>query len=65
MKTYNEDPDKDSYPDGFVFTEGEIQEDFECVALSLKVGRVSGVVETSAGYHIIKAYDINEESVPL
>lgn len=54
LKTeYDEDTGKVYYPDGYVFTEGTMVTEFEDAVKSLKAGEVSGVVESSYGYHII------------
>lgn len=37
-----------------VFARGEMYEEFETVAFSLEPGKLSGVVQTPAGYHVIK-----------
>lgn len=50
---YCEDTGKTAYPDGYVFTEGTMVSEFEDAVKSLKAGEVSGVVESSYGYHII------------
>ncbi len=51
---YNEDPGVAQNPDGYTFTYGEMVEPFEEAAFALKEGEISGIVETSYGYHIIK-----------
>lgn len=40
-------------PDGYVFKPGEMIEEFEDGAKALAVGKVSGLVESEFGYHII------------
>lgn len=50
---YDEDTGKTIYPDGYVFTEGTMVTEFEDAVKSLDAGEVSGVVESSYGYHII------------
>lgn len=50
---YSEDPGRSVYPDGYVFGEGEMLQEFEDAAKSLAPGELSDIVETSAGYHIL------------
>ena len=48
-------------PNGYVFTYGEMVEEFEEAAFALEVGEISEPVKTSHGYHIIKKLPLDEE----
>lgn len=50
---YGEDPEMITNPTGYYFTYGELIEEFEEAAFALKIGELSGVVESHLGYHII------------
>lgn len=54
IKKYNEDPGMAQNPDGYVFTTGEMVEEFEKAAFALKEGEISKPVKSPYGYHIIK-----------
>lgn len=56
---YNEDPGMSSNPDGYVFTDGEMVEEFENKVKELQPGEI-GMCETSYGYHIIKRLALDE-----
>ena len=53
IKLYGEDPGMTSNPDGYVFTYGDMVEEFEKASFALKENEISGLVETDYGYHII------------
>ena len=53
MKEYSEDPGKESYPDGYCFTEGTMVEEYTNTTKELESYEVSDVVESDFGYHII------------
>ena len=53
MNEYSEDTGLASYPDGYYFFYGEMDEAFSAASFTLDVGEMSGIVESSYGYHII------------
>lgn len=57
MKANSEDTGLESNPDGYVFSAGQMVEEFENATRDLAFGQVSGIVETSYGYHIILRLD--------
>ena len=42
-----------------------MMEEFHAAAVELEIGEYSGIVETSAGYHIILRIPINYDVVPV
>lgn len=60
VEEYSEDPGSKSNPDGYVFTTGEMVQEFEDCVRSLKAGEI-GFAETDYGYHIIKRLELNAE----
>lgn len=53
MNEYSEDSGLASYPDGYTFTTGEMVSEFEDGTKALEYGEISGLVESTYGYHII------------
>ena len=64
IKKWGEDPGMASNPDGYVFTYGEMVEEFEKTAFALKDGEISAPVKTQYGWHIIKKIK-TVDAVPL
>lgn len=56
---YNEDPGMASNPNGYVFTDGEMVQEFEDKTKELQPGEI-GMCETDYGYHIIKKLALDE-----
>lgn len=57
MHQYSEDTGLTAYPDGYVFSAGEMVPEFEDATRALEPGAISGIVESSYGYHIILRQD--------
>ncbi len=53
MNTYSEDTGLATNPDGYYFFYQEMDEAFASASFALKEGEMSGIVESSFGYHII------------
>lgn len=56
---YNEDPGMESNPDGYVFTDGTMVQEFQDGVDSLQPGEFT-MVKTSYGYHVIERLDLEE-----
>lgn len=59
---YNEDEGVASYPDGYVFSTGEMVAEFEEAAFDMEVGETR-LVQTEYGFHIIRKLTLEDESV--
>lgn len=58
MKQYSADPGLASYPDGYLFTDGDMLESFENAVKSLRFGACSTApVQSPRGWHIILRLD--------
>lgn len=60
MLEFGQDPGVEYNKDGYVFTKGEMIEDFENAAFSLRIGEMTGIVQSELGYHIIKRVELPE-----
>lgn len=61
---YNEDPGMEMYPEGYVFTEGDMVDEFYQGAKALEPGQTStSLVESSYGWHIIQREPLTEDQL--
>lgn len=61
---YGEDPGLGSYPDGYVFTEGEMITEFEDAVKALEINGISEPVKSDYGWHIIQRLPLRAEDRP-
>ena len=64
MKEYSEDTGLEAYPDGYLFQEGDMVDEFYQATRALEEGSVSDIVETTYGYHLIMRIPINYDVIP-
>ncbi len=58
---YNEDPGMSANPDGYVFTEGTMVDEFYQGTKALEMNGISDPVRSSFGWHIIQRLPIDDE----
>ena len=64
MQEYSEDPGSQSSPDGYLFQEGDMVQEFYEGTKNIEIGEISDIIESSYGYHIIMRLPINLDSTP-
>lgn len=65
MKQYSQDPGIQQFPDGYLFQNGDMYSEFYDGAVALDIGKISDIIETEKGYHIIYRIPINYEVTPI
>lgn len=61
IAAYNEDPGMQNSPDGYVFTEGEMVDEFYQGTKALAVNGISDPIQSSFGWHIIQRLPLRDE----
>ena len=64
MREHSEDTGLEAFPDGYLFQNGDMVEEFYDATLSLEEGEVSDVVQTTYGYHLILRLPVNYDVIP-
>ena len=60
---YTDDNGYAAYPDGYVFSEGEMVQQFEDAVKAMEVGALSEIVESDYGYHIILRIPVDPDGI--
>nr|WP_297279006.1 peptidylprolyl isomerase [uncultured Butyricicoccus sp.] len=61
IANYNDDPGMESNPDGYVFTEGEMVDEFYQGTKALAIDGISEPIQSTYGWHIIKRLPLRDE----
>ncbi len=64
MVQNSEDTGLEAFPDGYLFQDGDMVEEFYEATTALEEGEVSDVVQTTYGYHLIMRLPINYDVIP-
>jgi hypothetical protein len=54
-----------SFPGGYLFQHSDMVEPFSDACAELEIGQLSGIVETTFGYHIILRIPIDYDAIPI
>jgi parvulin-like peptidyl-prolyl isomerase len=66
MQEHSQDPGGlVSFPDGYLFQDGDMVKEFEEATKALEIGGLSGIVETSYGYHIVYRLPVDYDATPM
>ncbi len=62
IEEYNDDEGVAAYPDGYVFTTGEMVDEFEKASFDMEVGETR-LIQSDYGFHIIRKLTLDDENV--
>ena len=62
IEEYNEDEGVSSYPDGYLFTTGEMTSEFESAAFDMEVGETR-LIQSEYGFHIMRKLSLEDEDI--
>jgi len=62
---YTDDEGFLSYPDGYLFQQGDMVTEFYTAAKNIEEGQYSDIVESAYGYHIVMRIPVDVEAVPM
>ena len=65
IKQYSEDEGSLTYPDGYLFQEGNMVNEFYNAAKSVEEGQFSEIVESQYGYHIVMRLPVDLDATPI
>lgn len=65
IEQYGQDPGMAQQPDGYIFTEGEMVDEFYQGTKALAAGEISDPVRSDFGWHIIQRLPIEDELIEL
>jgi len=64
MHKISEDPGSLTSPNGYLFVYSDMVEPFSDATVNLEIGQMSGIVETTYGYHIILRIPVDYDAYP-
>jgi len=63
MLQYGEDPGMGTFPDGYTFVAQQMVPEFSEGTIALEIGEISGLVQSSFGYHIILRVEPDPDNI--
>lgn len=60
----SDDEELEKYKDGYLFRQGDLAEEIQSAVQQLEEYKLSGIIETERGFHIVLNLPINSDTVP-